>query len=183
MPSEPMAMMRSTSPERDRLLARARPRRRPPSPRRCCRRTPVLRPVRREARRLVAAPDDDVGRRLDLLDLVAVDRASCSRRSRAPCCRPRAQRLADREQHGVAEAAADQQHGLARLAISVGVPVGPIEDHRLAGLEQRAEIRRAAHLQHDRRQQALVACRPRRRSAPGLPWPAACRRPAATSVS
>ena len=33
----------------------------------------VLRPVGREAGRLVAAPDDDVGGALDLLDLVAVD--------------------------------------------------------------------------------------------------------------
>ena len=62
-----------------------------------------------KARRFVAAPHHDVRRFLDFLDLVAIDRSSCSRRNRPPAMPFGAQLLADREQHGVAEAAADQQ--------------------------------------------------------------------------
>ena len=72
----------------------------------------VLRPRRREARRLVAAPDDDVGRGLDLGDLVAVDHllvAGEVEHLRAGA----AERLPDREQHRVAEAAAGEHDGLA----------------------------------------------------------------------
>ena len=76
----------------------------------------VLRPVGAKARRLVAAPHDDVGRALDLVDLVAVDPRACSRRNRSRGCRWPAQRLSDREQHRVAEPAADQQHGFARAS-------------------------------------------------------------------
>ena len=59
-----------------------------------------------------------------------------------------AQRPADGEQHGIAEPAAGQQHRLAarRLRRRAG---RAHQDHGLAGLQQRAEIGRAAHLQHD----------------------------------
>ena len=73
----------------------------------------VARAVGAEARRLVAAPHDDVGGALDLLDLVAVDRALVAGEiDHAAAVRP--QRLPDREQHRVAEPAADEEHGLAR---------------------------------------------------------------------
>ena len=112
----------------------------------------------REARRLVAGPDDDVGRRLDLLDLVAVARLLVAGEIEHLAA-GLAEGLADREQHGIAEAAARQHHGLARL--DLGRRAGRAhDDHRLAGLEQRAEIGRAAHLQRDQRQQALVLVDP-----------------------
>ena len=101
-------MMRSQSRERDRLLAERRRRRRRASPAtmlptkvRSCGRSG------REARRLVAAPDDDVGGRFDLGDLVAVDhllvagevehlraraRATPGRSRTAPRCRARRRR-------------------------------------------------------------------------------------------
>ena len=104
------------------------------SPRRCCRRS--LRScgrVRREARRLVAAPHDDIGGALDLGDLVAVGDllvAGEIQHLRAG----RAQRLADREQHRIAEPAADQHHGLA--GGDLGRRAGrPHQDDRLARLE------------------------------------------------
>ncbi len=115
----------------------------------------VLRPLGAEARRLVAAPHDDVGGALDLLDLVAVDHALVAGEIDHPAA-VRAQRLADREQHGVAEPAADQQHGLARRRLG-RVAGRAHQHHRLAGRELRAQVGRAAHLEHDGRQQAAVA--------------------------
>ena len=111
-----------------------------------------------EARRLVAAPHDHVGRGLDLLDLVAVDHALVAREIKNLAACP-AEGLADREQHGVAEAAARQHHGLTRL--DLGRCAGRAhDDHRLAGFQQRAEIGRAAHFERDQRQQALVLVDP-----------------------
>ena len=63
-----------------------------------------------------------------------------------------------------------------RPASRSACPVGPIRTTGSPGFEQRAQIGRAAHLEHDRREQALRRGRPRRRSAPALPWPASCRR-------
>ena len=66
-------MMRSQALKRNRLRAELAGRVRAHRLRRCCRRTrgPAAR-SRHESRRLVAAPDDDVGGRLDVGDLVAV---------------------------------------------------------------------------------------------------------------
>jgi len=98
----------------------------------------VLRPVHREARRLIASPHDDIGRRLDLLDLVAIARFLVAGEIEHLAA-GLAERLADREQHGVAEATARQHHGLVRL--DLGRRAGRAhDDHRLAGLEQRAEV-------------------------------------------
>ncbi len=95
----------------------------------------------REAGRLVAAPDDRVGRALDLLDLVAVDHALVAgeiehARTRRP------QRRADREQHRVAQAAADQGDRAALRRCAVGVPVGPISTTGSPGRSraQRSEL-------------------------------------------
>ena len=119
----------------------------------------VLRPVDgAKPGLLVAAPHHDVGRGLDLLDLVAVDQLLVAGEVEHLAA-GLAEGLADREQHGVAEAAARQHDGLARL--DLGRRAGRAhDDHRLAGLEQRAEVGRAAHLQRDQRQQALVLVDP-----------------------
>ncbi len=118
----------------------------------------VLRPARLEARRLVAAPYDDVGRGLDLLDLVAVDHALVAREVE-DLAAGLAEGLPDREQHGVAETAPRQHDRLARL--DFGRRTGRAhDDHRLVGLQKRTEIGRAAHLECDQRQQALVLVDP-----------------------
>ena len=139
----------------------------------------VLRPVDGEGRLLVAGPDDDVGRRLDLLDLVAVAGLLVAREVQ-DLAAGLAEGLADREQHGVAQAAARQHHGLARL--DLGRRAGRAhDDHRLAGLEQGAEVRRAAHLQGDQRQQALVLVDPGAGQRQALHGEQACRRPSSTA--
>ena len=87
---------------------------------------------RREAGRLVAAPHDLVGGGFDLGHLVAVgDLLVAGEVEHARS--GRAQRRADGEEHGVAQAAAHQHHGLARGRLR-GSPRGPHEDHGLAGL-------------------------------------------------
>ena len=114
----------------------------------------VLRPPRLEAGRLVAGPHHDVGRGLDLRHLVAVLHALVAGEVEHLGAGG-AQRAADREQHGVAEAAAGQQHGLAarRLRRMAG---RAHEDDGIAGLQQRAEIGRAAHLQRDDRDEPAL---------------------------
>ena len=98
----------------------------------------ILRPLGREARLLVAAPDDHVGGRLDLGDLVAVDLLLVAGEIEHPRTGG-AQRLADREQHRVAEAAAHEDRGL--VGRDVSRRAGRSHQHDgLAGLEQRAQV-------------------------------------------
>ena len=151
-------MMRSASVEGKSAARRARPPRRPALPARCCRRRRVLRPVGREAGRLVAAPDHHIGRRFDLRDLVAVDHLLVAGEVQHLVA-GRAQRLADREQHRVAESAADKHHRLAAPEFP-SASRSAHQDHRFARLQQRTQIRRAAHLQHDRGYQAALAVDP-----------------------
>ncbi len=98
----------------------------------------VLDAVGREAGRFVAAPDHHVGGLFDFFDLVAVDHLFIAGEVDGAGAGG-AQLLADGKQHGVAEAAAGEQNGLARGSFG-GRAGGTHEDHRLAGLEQRAEI-------------------------------------------
>ena len=113
----------------------------------------ILRPARVGQLAAVDAPDDLVGGRLDLVDLVDVLALAVGGEveDAAPL---RPQRPADREQHGVAEAAARQDHRFARRHL--GRRAGRAHDHhRLARLEAHAEARAAAHLQDDQRQQPV----------------------------
>ena len=115
MRSEPIAMMRSTSPSGIGCVAqRARSRRRRiactmlPTNARSCGRSGAKPGASSQHQTTTSAA------RLDLRDLVAVDHAACSRRSRAPAMPAARNACADREQHRVAEPAADQQHGFVR---------------------------------------------------------------------
>ena len=119
----------------------------------------VLRSRGLESRRFVAAPDDDVGRLLDVLDLVAVDHFLVAREVQHLRAGG-AQRLADGEQHRVAEAAAHEHDGLVAYNFR-GCPGGAHQDHRFAGLEVGAQVSRPAHLEHDGGEQALVLVDPR----------------------
>ena len=94
--------------------------------------------VRLEPRRLVAAPDDGIGGGLDLFHLVAVLDQFIGREINHLGPR-RTQRLADREQHRVAEPAAGQQHLLAARRLGGGAGRAH-EHHRLARLQKRAEV-------------------------------------------
>ena len=107
----------------------------------------VLRPRGLEAWRLVAAPDDHVGRGFDLRDLVAVDPLLVAGEVQHPgACR--AKRRADREQHRVAQAAAGEHDGLAGCDLR-GRAGRAHQHHRLARRQPLAEVGGAAHLQHD----------------------------------
>src|SRR6185437_13052215 len=118
----------------------------------------IPRPARLETRRLVAAPYDAVGGALDVGDLVAVlDRLVTGEIEDARALGP--QRRADREQDGVAEPAADQQHGFARWGLGWRTRRAH-QDDRLTRLQQRAQIGRSAHFEDDRREQALLAVDP-----------------------
>ncbi len=119
----------------------------------------VLRPVGRESRLLVAAPDDHVGGRFDLGNLVAVGHVLVGREIQDAVARG-AHRLPDREQHRVAEPAAREHDGLVRRNFG-GRARRPHQHDRLAGLQQHAQIGRAAHLEHDRRDESLLAIDPR----------------------
>ena len=84
----------------------------------------VLDPPGGEAGGLVGAPGDDVGGLLDLLDLVAVDHLLVAGEVDHP--RPQgAELLADREQHRVAQAPADQQDGLLARGLGRACRWGP----------------------------------------------------------
>ena len=114
----------------------------------------VLRPRGCEARRFVRAPYDHVGRALDLLHLITVDQFFITRevnhlRSVG------AQRLADGKEHRVAEPAARQQRRFKRRRLG-GRARGSHQNHRLARLEQRAQIRRTAHFENDGGEQAAL---------------------------
>ncbi len=82
-------------------------------------------PGRREAGRFVAAPDHDVGRVLDLFDLVTVDDLLVAGEHRPPWNRSARKRCPMENKHRIAETSADEQHGFLRRRF-VGVPVGPI---------------------------------------------------------
>ena len=115
----------------------------------------VLRPLGLKPGRFVAAPDHDVGGLLDLFHLVAVDDLLVAGEVNGARS-VRAEALADGEQNGVAKSAASQQHGF--LCGSFGGRAGwPHQDHGLARFEQRAEIGRAAHFEHDGREQPFLA--------------------------
>ena len=113
----------------------------------------VLHAAGGEAGRFVADPDHQVGGLLDLFHFVAVDDllvAGEVDHARAFL----AQFLADGEEHGVAESAADQQHGFLRRRFA-GRAGGAHQDDGLALLQQRAEIGGAAHFEHDGGEQAF----------------------------
>ena len=166
-----------------RLGAELARRHRRPSPRRCCRRScgPAAasarspaprRSTRRRGRPRARSPRPCSGRAMLLV-------AGEIEHLRAV----RAQRLADREQHRVAEPAADQQHGLA--ARRLGRRAGRAhQDHRLA--------RRAASAQRSDEppiSSTMVESRPSSRSTDGagqrqaLHRQASCRRSARRRVS
>ena len=94
--------------------------------------------------------------------------ASCSRRNRAPSS-PRRETPAPIENSTALPSPPPASTTVSSGAISVGEPVGPIRITRSPGSQLRAKIGRAAHFEHDRRHQPSFACRPRRRSARGLP--------------
>ena len=182
MPSEPIAMMRSTAAERDRRPARAHPAIGLDRLDDVADKGAVLRPARREARRLVAAPHDAVGGVLDVGDLVAVLRSACSRRNRGPASRARAN-AAPIENRTALPSPPPTSSTVSPEGVSVGVPVGPIRIDRLARLQAGRRDRRS----RPSRARSSIAgpppCRSRRRSAPGPPSPGSCRRSAAPSVS
>ena len=100
----------------------------------------ILRAARRDRHAGVDGPDDLVGGRLDLLpleEIVAVPVAGEVEHAAAL----RLEGAGNREQHGVAETAAGQQHRLVS-GISVGVPVGPITTTGSPGLQVRAQAAR-----------------------------------------
>ena len=179
--SEPMAMMRSQA-ANGMTCRRAHPTRTRSSPRRCCRRTrdPAAvsarsRALRRSTRRPHRPPPRSrppcSGRS-----------ASCSRRSTAPSS-PRARNAcADRERAPRCRA----RRRPART-VSSRIDLGrrarrPHQHDRLAGLEQRAKIRRAAHLEDDRRDEPRSAIDPRAGERRALPLRGAFRRPRAPAT-
>ena len=112
----------------------------------------------------VGAPDHLVGRRLDLLALEEV-LALLVAGEVDHAVAVLAHRLGDREQHRVAEAAAEQQHVLvrresrsARRSVPSRRPARPCCRYATSRLEH-------AELERDQRQQAAAPCRPTRRSA------------------
>ena len=106
------------------------------------------------------------------LDLVAIDHPPVAREVEHLRARI-AIRARDREQHGVAESAADEHHGL--VVLDFGRRAGrPHQHDRLAGRERVAQIGRPAHFEHDHRHETALRDRPTRRSARALPSRAAC---------
>ena len=158
--SEPMAMMRSPSAS---AIGCA-----PRSPRRVrahrlddvADERAVLRAVGREARRLVAAPDDDVGRGLDLGDLVAVDHLLVA--GEVEHLRAGARGTPAPIENSTALPRPPPTSTTVSPRLDLGRRAGRAHQHdRLAGLQQRAQVGRAAHLEHDRRHEALLAVDPR----------------------
>ena len=160
MRSEPIAMMRSHVGERDRLraelarrvrahrlhdvaderavLRRGRARSRAPR-----------RSTRRPRRPPPRSPRPCSGRS-----------SSCSRRSRAPC--EPAARNAWPIENSTALPRPPPTSTTVSPRLDLGRRAGRSHQHdRLAGLQQRAQVGRAAHLEHDRRHQALLAVDPR----------------------
>ena len=122
----------------------------------------------------VGAPDHLVGRRFDLLALEEILALLVAGEVDHPVA-VLAQRLGDREQHGVAETAARQQHvsrrAESRLACRSAPsrrPARPAADRRTAGSRRPSRARSATA--------APSRDRPRRRSARCLPSAAAARR-------
>ena len=121
----------------------------------------VLRPRGGKSRRLVAAPDDRVGSGFDLGDLVPVDPLLVPGeiqhlRSGLP------ERLADGEQHRVAEAAAGEHHGLFRLRSPSACPSAPSARRaRRASAARTDRTSRPSRARSSR--QGPAPCRPTRR--------------------
>ncbi len=137
--------------------------------------SPVLRTLGAKAGRLVAAPDDDVGRALDLLDLVAVDDALVAGEiDHAAAARARS--AWPIENSTALPSPPPTSSTVSPAGVSVGVSGRTHEHDRLARLQQGAKIGRAAHFEHDRRQQSAFAVDRTRRSAPGPPSRGGCRR-------
>ena len=118
----------------------------------------VLRPPRRDRRADIGAPDHLIGRRLDVLALEQILALLVAGKVN-DAVTVVAHRLRDREQHRIAQPAAEQQHILA---------VGNLgrrarrthHDHLLAGLEVRDEPARHTQFQGDHRQQAALLVHP-----------------------
>ena len=114
--------------------------------------------LRLDRRAEIGGPHHLIGRRLDLLALEQIGAVPVAGEVQHPAAL-RLQRPGDREQHGVAEAAAGQQHRLVRR--DLGRRAGRAHHHhRLARLQERAQPARHAHLQRDERQQAGLAIDP-----------------------
>ena len=113
----------------------------------------------REPRSLVATPDHDVGRRLDLGDLVAVDQLAiageiehlATRRRETPGRWRTARRCPGRRRPA---------RPSRRRRFRWALPVGPISTTGSPGSSSAHKIGRAAHLEHDGRNQALLAVDP-----------------------
>ena len=118
----------------------------------------VLRPLRLDRRAEIGGPHHLIGRRLDLLALEQIGAVPVAGEVQHPAAL-RLQRPGDREQHGVAEAAAGQQHRLVRRDLGRR-PGRAHHHHRFARLQERAQPARHAHLQRDERQQAGLAIHP-----------------------
>ena len=118
----------------------------------------VLRTRRDETRCLVAAPDDDVGGALDLLDLVTI--AQCLVAGEIDHLRTRrTRRRADGEQHSVTQAAADQRDGGIRVDFRRHAGRSH-QHHRFADFEPSAEVGTAAHFKGDDADQTLCLVGP-----------------------
>ena len=119
----------------------------------------VLRALRRDRVADVGGPDHLVGRAFDLFALEQV-RAVLVAGEVDHAVAARLQRLGDREQHGIAQTAAGEQHGC--MFRNFGRRAGRAHhDDRFAGLQVRAQPARHAHLERDQRQQALLPIDPR----------------------
>ena len=115
-------------------------------------------PVRLDRRAEIGGPHHLIGRRFDLLPLEQIGAVPVAGEVQHPAAL-RLQRPGDREQHGVAEAAAGQQHRL--VSRDLGRRAGRAHHHdRLARLQERAQPARHPHLQRDQRQQAGLAIDP-----------------------
>ena len=131
----------------------------------------VLRPPGRDRRADVGAPDHLIGRRLDVLALEQI-LALLVAGEIDHLVAVLAHRLRDREQHGVAEAAAEQQHVLA--VGNLGRRAGRThDDDRLALLQVRDQPARHAELERDERQQPALLVDPRAGQRDALPSAAA----------
>ena len=114
----------------------------------------VLRPSGIKAGRLVAAPDDDVGVSLDKVRVEAILRLAVGGEEQDPAAGGVKGGL-HRQQLGVADAAAGEQHRL--VVLGLGYRAGRThQNDPLAGLEQRQQAGRAAHIKRDQGNQALL---------------------------
>ena len=119
----------------------------------------ILRAMRRDFVAHVARPDHLVGAGLDVFALEEIGAVLVAGEVEHAIA-PRLERLRDREQHGVAETAAGEQHRRFFWNLGRGAG-GSHHDHGLARLEIRAQPARHAHFERDQRQQALLGIHPR----------------------